>query len=144
MSYEPHAQYESRQERRGHQHAHRSAQIGDHQAADLEERPRRDLRHRPAEAEPGPPEDSGHERKQQQRHELNGLDHDAPPARSRRPQRISAKETMPVGADEYATTLMRLSWTALPWAAPAAIGIVSLPAPQKAPSTYAARIANVE
>src|SRR5215467_7136532 len=53
----------------------------------------------------------------------------------RSPQRISANETMPVGADEYARTLIMFSWTALPCATPAAIGIVSFPAPQKAPST---------
>ena len=41
-----------------------------------------------------------------------------------------ANDTIPVGADEYATTLMTCSWKALPWAGPAARGIVELPAPQ--------------
>jgi len=53
----------------------------------------------------------------------------------KRPLRISAKETMPVGADEYARTLITPSCAGLPCAAPAAIGIVPLPAPQNAPST---------
>jgi hypothetical protein len=51
---------------------------------------------------------------------------------------------MPVGADEYAPTVIMLSWKALHWAAPAVSGVVVWPAPEITAIAYAATIANAE
>ena len=53
----------------------------------------------------------------------------------RRPQRMSAKEVRPGGADEHATTLITASCKTVPRAGPAASGMFELPAPQAAAST---------
>jgi hypothetical protein len=57
---------------------------------------------------------------------------------------MSAKEMIPVGADEYAATLITASSKALPRAAPAARGIVEWPAPQMPAIKYAAKMARVK
>jgi hypothetical protein len=58
------------------------------------------------------------------------------------------KASRPVGADVYATTLIKPSWNALPWESPCGSSpinlIVSLPTPQIAAMTYAASIASAE
>ena len=62
----------------------------------------------------------------------------------RKPQRISAKAMMPVGAAGYVTNWITLSWKSLPRAPCAAMGMIEPPAPHSAAIMNPAMVASAE